>query len=312
MTGRAALLAAGGGGLSSVVALVLFSGSPFAVLLVYVAPLPLLLTGLALGPAVFGLAAATGLAVTLGFGSFTAAGLYGGMHVIPSWLVVQQALALDPGSDDGWRPVGRVMAALALLIAFVLTATALIGQGDQQQDLEAQMRAVLTAVVESAAPALEEPVREELVATMAPLFLGFGFVLWFAVIIGNALLAQWLLARRHRAQRPMPRLSEVRLPGWFDWVLVAMAVTALAAPGNLGFVARNASVVLLAPYFLVGVAVVHVLARQTAATGAVLSAFYMVVMVFSVVAGPVVVGLGVIEQWIGVRRRLAGAGRRSV
>src|SRR5512134_2760278 len=91
--GKTALLAVGGGGLSGAAVLLALAGSPLGIMLVYLAPLPLLVVGLGFGSSAFGFAAAAGMAVALAFGGgFTVAGLFGGMHVIPSWLIVQQAL----------------------------------------------------------------------------------------------------------------------------------------------------------------------------------------------------------------------------
>ena len=108
MMGKTALLAVGGGGLSGAAIVAALAGSSLGVVLVYLAPLPLLLVGLGLGSSAFGFAAAAGLAVALALGGFTGAGLYGGMHVIPSWLIVQQALRPSASSPDGWRPIGLI------------------------------------------------------------------------------------------------------------------------------------------------------------------------------------------------------------
>ena len=129
--GKTALLAVGGGGLSGAAVLLALAGSPLGIMLVYLAPLPLLVVGLGFGSSAFGFAAAAGMAVALAFGGFTVAGLFGGMHVIPSWLIVQQALRPSASSPDGWRPIGLILATLALFVAFVVTTTAWAGRGDE-------------------------------------------------------------------------------------------------------------------------------------------------------------------------------------
>ena len=56
------------------------------------------------------------------------------------------------------------------------------------------------------------------------------------------------------------------------------------------------------PYFLLGLAVVHSLARRVSYTGPLLVVFYLVIVV-SLWATLVVAGIGVVEQWYGLRGR---------
>jgi hypothetical protein len=133
------------------------------------------------------------------------------------------------------------------------------------------------------------------------------------MMIVNTGLAQSLLAARGWNRRPRPRWSQLRLPGWFDWVLVATAATALVADGDAGFLARNIVMILLTPYFFVGLAVTHLVLRRAPMPVLALGAFYGILLVFFLIAGGIVAAIGVVEQWIGLRDRLAVAGpsRRS-
>jgi hypothetical protein len=304
--GKTALFAVGGGGLSGAAIVAALAGSSLGVVLVYLAPLPLLLVGLGLGSSAFGFAAAAGLAVALALGGFTSAGLYGGMHVIPSWLIVHQALRPSASSPDGWRPIGLILAALTLLVAFVTASTAWAGRGDQ--GIEGEVRQLLSAVAGMAAPALSETEQKTLADQLTPFFLGFSAVAWLFMMLVNAGMAQSLLAARKWNRRPNPQWSQLRLPGWFDWVLVGTAVMALVASGDASFLARNIMMVLLTPYFLVGLAVAHVMARRTSMPGLALASFYVTLAVFFLIGAGVVAVLGIVEQWIGVRWRLAIAG----
>lgn len=299
--GKTALLAVGGGGLSGAAVLAALGGSPLGMIAVYLAPLPLLAAGLALGTSGFGIAASAGLTVALLFGGFAAAGLYGGLHVIPSWLLVQQAMRTQPGTGDNWRPIGDVLAVVTLLVAFVVAATCWFGRGDN--GIEAAVQALLTTVTTMVSD-LDEATRQGLVDQVAPLFPGFAAVVWLTILIANAALAQGVLAARGLSRRPKPRWSELRLPGWFDWPLVGAAVLALATQGDVAYIARNVVVILLAAYFLVGLAVVHGIGQHSRSKGLMLGAFYALLMLFFVFAAALVAALGVAEQWIGVRRRL--------
>lgn len=301
MMGKSALLAVGGGGLSGMAVLAALAGSPLGVIAVYLAALPLLMAGLALGTSGLGLAAGTGLAVALVFGGFAAAGLYAGMHVIPSWLIVQQSLRTQAGTVDGWRPAGDVLAVLTLLIAFVVAASSWASGG--AEGIEAAVRQVLTTATGMIA-GIDEATRGALVDQVAPLFPGFSAVFWLITLVANVALAQGLLVTRGWNRRPKPQWSALRLPAWLDWPLVGAAVLALAGSGDVAYVARNVVVILLTPYFLVGLAVVHGIARRARSRGLMLAAFYGLLMVFFVFAAAMVAALGIAEQWIGVRRRL--------
>ena len=304
--GNTALLAVGGGGLSGAAVLAALAGSPIGVVLFYFAPLPLLFVGLGLGSSAFGFAAATGIAVAIAFGGFAGAGLYGGMHVIPSWLIVQQALRRRASSPDGWQPIGRVLAALTLLIAFVVASTTWVARGEQ--GIEGELRQLLPAVGRIAAPGLGEADQQALAEQLTPLFLGFSAITWLVMLIVNTGLAQSLLAARGWNRRPSTRWSRLRLPGWFDWVLVGTAATALVTGGDASFLARNILMILLTPYFFVGLAVTHVIVRRAPMPGLVLAAFYVILLVFFLIAAGIVAAVGVVEQWVGVRSRLAVAG----
>ncbi|MBL8666729.1 MAG: DUF2232 domain-containing protein [Rhodospirillales bacterium] len=300
--GKTALLAVGGGGLSGAAVLAALSGSPLGMIAVYLAPLPLLAAGLALGTSGFGIAASSGLVVALLFGGFAAAGLYGGMHVIPSWLLVQQAMRPQAGAADGWRPIGDVLAVVTVLIAFVVAATCWSARSDA--GIEESVRGLLTAV-SGMVGQFDEATRTELVDQVAPLFPGFAAVMWLVLLIGNAVLAQALLTFRGLNRRPRPDWTALRLPRWFDWPLVAAAAVGLVGSGDLAYIARNVVVILLAAYFLVGLAVVHAFGRRSASPSLVLAAFYVLMTLFFVLAAALVAALGVAEQWIGVRRRIS-------
>ena len=118
-----------------------------------------------------------------------------------------------------------------------------------------------------------------------------------------------LLAKAGRAIRPKPRYTAVELPGWFAGGTAGLAALALIAPamdlGALTFVARNAALAMLVPFLLVGLAVIHVWSRRWPARMAILTGCYAVLLLFGWPA-LLVAGLGFMEQWLLLRRRVAG------
>lgn len=301
--GKNTLLAVGGGGLSAVASLMALLGSPLGVAAAYVAPLPILLVGLALGSNAAGIAASAGLVVVALVGGGVAAGVYSGMHALPSWLVVHQALLRRPVSakeaGDGWYPIGLLVAVMALLGAFVSASTAIAG-GDGD-GIEAAITSVLGGVMEVAAPGFDAEQRQMLVGSLAPVFVGFSALTWLAMIVLNAVAAQAILTRRGIAIRPTPKWSALSLPDWLGWLLAAAAAIGLLASGDVAYLARNAALVLSAPYFLLGLAIVHGLARRGRSPGMALVLFYMLLGVFFALAAAVVALIGMISAWSGWR-----------
>jgi len=108
-----------------------------------------------------------------------------------------------------------------------------------------------------------------------------------------------------RNLRPSPAYAETTLPQWVSWPLVAAAALSLVGSGDIQFLGRNLAMVLAVPFFFVGLAVVHALARRVAYKGLILISFY-VVLVLSGWAMVAVAGIGIAEQWFGVRNRFAG------
>lgn len=305
--GTGTLIAIGGGTLSAAMSTAALSGSLAGAALAYFTPLPLLMAGLALGLTSAMVAGVAGVIIVGIFGGALAAVLYGGIHVVPSWLVVRHALLQGPaasaGQGDGQR-LGSILGRLAALSGAAVAVTLLFaGAGEGAEE---SVRGFLDTTLTVAMPHLGEDDRNTLVATIAPFFVGGCGATWQIMIVVNAVLAQSLLSSRGRNLRPSPRWSAIQLPDWVAWPLVAAAAVALVAPGDLQFVARNLVLVFAVPYFILGLAVVHSLARRTAAKGMFLASFYIMLALFFIGAAVAVAGLGVIEHWFGVRRRLAG------
>lgn len=301
------IIAVGGGAMSAAVTLLVLSGSPGGALLGYLAPFPLMLVALALGAWAAPVAGVVGVALVAAFGGVTAASLYGGLHAVPSWLVAKLALTRRGGSaaaaGGGWSLPGDILCWLALLAASAILAAAVLAPAGIEQSL----RQVLDQAFAAAGPSLTDAQRSRLVDQISPFFLGATGVMWIIMIAVNGVAAQGLLGRKGWSVRPTPRWSALALPDWFSWVLVAAAVVALFADGDMRYVARNLVLILATPYFFVGLAVVHYLAARTAVKLLALVGFYMALGFAFPGVGAAVAALGVAEQWIGVRRRLPRA-----
>jgi len=304
---KAGVIALGGGGLSAAASVSALFGTSGGVVLAYLAPLPLLLVGLGLGSGATAIATATGILAVAVVGGVPAAGVYGGMHAFPSWLIVHQMLRQKPaGGVVPPRSVGSVLCWLAIVGGVIATVTAVVGRGEA--GIEGSVRDLLAGAASMAAPNLADVDRDTFVGYLTPLFIGASGVTWMLMLVVNAVLAQAVLARKGWNLRPTPNWSALTLPEWMTWPLVGTAAVALVSSGDIEYLAHNLVLIFAAPYFFLGLAVVHSLARLAPRKGFVLTAFYVTLGLFLAFAGAAVVGLGVIEQWAGVRRRFVGPG----
>lgn len=301
------LFAIGAGVLSAVSALAFLTRAPGSLIIVYLASLPLFMAGLAMGPRAVTIAGAVGFMTAGLFGGPLIAGVFGMIQALPAWLLVKQALLQRPAGPGGvteWYPIGEALSWLALLAAALLATFAVTSVGGER-GFFGMVSDKLDFILNAMAPHLGDGHRARTVAVMAPLFPGAVGGSWLIMSVVNAALAQAILVRTKRNLRPTPAYAATTLPPWTSWPLVAAAALALIGSADLQYTGRNLAMVLAVPFFFVGLAVVHTLARRVAYKGLILAAFYLV-MVLSGWAMVAVAGIGIAEQWFGVRHRFAG------
>lgn len=138
-----------------------------------------------------------------------------------------------------------------------------------------------------------------------PFALGAGPLVWLGMLAVNGILAQGALLRLGRALRPAPDIKQLELPRWLDVAVAVVLAVALLASGDIGYVAQNLLLMLLLPYLFAGLAVAHRwIGRTGAAAPLLLVPFYLLLLLGWV--APLVVGIGLIDQVVGHRRKSAG------
>lgn len=280
-------------------------GSPGAFILVYMTQLPLFIAGLWLGA---GAAALAGLAASLvlfAASDFIAAAIFTALNVLPVLLLVRQGL-LARRREDGtlaWYPPGLLtawLAALALIgmgVAFLLLG----GPGGLQTALQELVAHVLDRLTGDPLPQ-----RDQVAATLALVIPGVIAASWMIMAFINGALAQGLLARFGVNWRPSPDLATLTLPRWLPLAL-AIAGAGVAIGGTARFVGINMAIALSVPFGLAGLAVLHVAARRLSHPAMALVTFYTLAGLFGWPLLAVAV-LGLLENWLGLRRRLAPQG----
>ncbi|HEX3881804.1 MAG TPA: DUF2232 domain-containing protein [Stellaceae bacterium] len=294
----AVLCGVGGGALYLAVLL----GSPGALILVYLTQLPLFAAGLWLGVGAAVIAGVTATLMMLAASDVLAAAVFAGLNAVPVALLVRQALLARRAPDEtvAWYPPGLLTGWLTA-IAFAGIATAVIAFGGPSG-----LHAALRQVIDQALSRLGSPGsadEAELADALALVVPGIIAASWMVMAIINGSLAQGILGRFKLNWRPSPDLAALDLPVWIPIALAAAAaLTLLGEDGR--FFGVNAIVTLSVPFCLAGLGVVHALTRRFSNPRFALVVFYVLAGLFG---WPLLVAaaLGLVEPWLGLRRRLA-------
>jgi hypothetical protein len=191
------------------------------------------------------------------------------------------------------------------LVVYGIGIAVMIAQGlDPVATLEQAMVETATALSggQPQAPVIE------VFRRMAVLIPGMVLTSWLVMTILNGALAQGLLRRGGRNLRPSLGLASLDLPSWTSGAFALSLVAAFLSTSLLGEVGTTVALLLGFAYFLVGLGVAHALTRGRPLRGLMLTLIYGAVLLLGWPA-VILAGLGVIEQWAGLRRRAqVGAG----
>jgi hypothetical protein len=218
---------------------------------------------------------------------------------VPVLLLVRQALLWR--ESDGvryWYPVDYLLLWWAgICIGLTGLAMGLLQWDDAlRQGLIDGFDQMLVQMTEmqGVAPALTGA---EFVALM-PQFLG---PMWGMFILLSGCLAQGVLVRFNRNLRPTPELTKMALPNWL--ALAFIGATALSVLLDASLPLLGAIVITLEIlFFLQGMAVIHVVSHRWNGRPFILGAIYVATVLMLWLALIITI-LGLMENWVGFRRR---------
>lgn len=303
-----AIAAAAGAGSAAFYA-ALLSGSFGALILAYLAQLPLFVVGLWFGftaAAVGALAAIVALAAA---GGIVFASVYALAHALPA-VIVSYVAQLNRTSDTGdteWYPPGWIIAWLLGMAmgAFLLINLMLSGEtGGAEGVIRGFVEAALRQLTASGTAG---PVNVSAFAALVTRFFpGVIADSWMMMVIANAILAQGLLVRFGRNLRPSPTMPEIELPSWVTGATVVAAIGSFL-PGTAGFVGGNLVLMSVLAFALAGLGVLHALLARSSNRTVALVATYAFLFIFG---WPLVIIalVGAAEPWLNLRRRFGGSG----
>lgn len=286
------------------------SGALISLVLVYLAPLPLMLAAIAWGPLCGALGGLVATLVIAGALSPPLALGYGLAFALPAWWLGHLAMLGRPVADgaDGndttppqveWYPLGRILLWIAAL-ATLLTAGSLYSLGSDASAISDAMRRGFAKILSlvSETTVTENDPRVGLMVAVIPVLVAASQM---ATLTLNLWLAAKVAAVSGRLHRPWPDLSGTSLP---PMTLVALCV-ALAFSffsGMTGILAVVVTTVLMMAYALVGLAVLHTITRDLANRGFWLATAYAILLMFSV-SLVLLTALGLADAVFGFRER---------
>ena len=308
--GRAFPLAALGGLIGALLFGAALTGSLGGYILFWMAPLPLFLVGLRLGPRPVALAGLIGTAALAAFEPGLGL-LFAVAAALPTIVLAGLAVALP-----------RERCASTLVLALTgLGVAAFVVAYLMAWNQEGGLKGAATATVREATAAAKDMfdqmmpgevqvpgASDEWVEKAGTQLPGMLAAVWMLILAANGILAEGALARFGGGLRPPPAMASISVPRAVSVVLGAALVAAYAGKGEIAFIGVSLVEILSVPLLFGGLGVVHALLARHPARAVLLSVFYAVIFGFTIT---LIVALGVIDQWVGLRRRLAAAPRRG-
>ena len=307
------LIALAAGAASALMFASMISGALLSVLLLYLAPLPLMVAALGWGPlyaTIGGIAAATGLGAIFGLPycfAFVVA------VALPAWWLGHLALLGRPiASSEAapvngaaaaplpleWYPVGRILLWTAGFAALT-TMSVLLTLGHDAATVTNVIRHGLLLIWGRDEAISEETKRGiDTLATIAPAAAGIVAMMTLTL---NLWLAAKITATSGRLHRPWPDLNNIALPP-MTLAALSIAIAFCFIGGLSAMLAQIVASTLTMAYALVGFAVLHTLTLAVKHRALWLSCTYAVVAVFG---WPVLAmaALGLADAAFGLRQR---------
>jgi hypothetical protein len=296
----------GAGLVSALLFGVVITGSPLAMLLSFIAPLPIFIASLGWQHR-SGLvaSAAGGLAVALALN--TTAGLAFALGwAVPAWWLAYLALLGRPSADGSveWYPLGRLLLWLAGTSALItLIGVVALGEGSHEA-YRSNVREAFEAFMRGAAPpAGDQPQQPNETLSVLIEALPFFFALNFVFVLAVNL---WLAARTvqisGRLPRPWPFIPATAMPRT-STAFLAAAIGAGFLGGFVGAAGLALTGALVAAFALQGLAFLHDTSRMRPARGFLLGGVYTLALLMSSVVLPLLAILGLADVALSLRNR---------
>ncbi len=301
----------GAGLVSALLFAVVITGSPLALLLSYVAPLPVFIAALGWNHRAGLVATAVGAAAIALVLKPVAGIAFAAGAALPAWWIAYLALLGRP-DDRGtveWYPTGRVLMWICCTAALVTIGGAMAIAGDYDTYI-ASMRRALAAILAGEtrnsglpAPRLPGGMTVDDLATMFTSVVPYAAAASFVpMIAANLWLAAKAVSLSGRLPRPWPYIPSTQMPRE-TVVLLGAAIVASFLPGFIGFFAAAICGALFSGFVLSGLATLHVLTLGKSWRTGALSGLYLLVLLALIWLMPFLALLGIADTFFNLRQR---------
>lgn len=235
--------------------------------------LPVFYAGLTRGARTMGMAAIIAAALILFM-----SGLAGGIFFVlfsaaPAYIIVRRAVLCRKSStqEREWFPLGLAFVELVALLALFVVATCFY-YASQGGIGEALQRSIAENVQE-----MEPQVQELLLnlsSSLALIVIAASLWMWLLLAYINGWLAQKLAQTRGKALRPNFAITPFDMPRWMLGALTLSGLASLTGGATVAFAGKISLLLLLFPYFLMGMALIHARAASWPNKGILLFMIY--------------------------------------
>ncbi|THD43702.1 MAG: DUF2232 domain-containing protein [Bradyrhizobium sp.] len=317
----------GAGLASALLFLLTVKGTPLAVALAYLAPLPLMIAAFGWGMLGGAIAAAIAGAAVAGFFGLQGALVFLLVVAAPAWAL--PSFALIPNYSPPWRrnlgearsrtPIGAIVTLAAVfgaLAGLAGLATLIFGYSGYEEGLQALVGELTPAIEDALQGVVTLPdgvtardIAEE-VARLAPLATA---ALGSLALCANLYAAARSTSLSHRLPRAWPDLpSEFVLSRSFAAVTVLAIGAAVALPQPIDQFAWVFAAPFAAAFALQGFAVLHAMSRGLPLRPLLIVALYFCCAVRAGWTLPLIAVIGFVDSLISLRARAAAARRSKV
>ena len=281
------------------------SGALISLLLINLAPLPLMVAGLAWGPLgpVIGSVAATavigsvfGIPYGMAFILTNALPACWLSHLVLLGRAQANGASMSQGEALEWYPVGRILLWIVILATLITTAT-LLTMGSDGPAIQNTIRRGWGELLDSAGIASKDATLDVLML-LTPIGAEIAAVI---VLTLNLWLAAKIAATSGRLPRPWPDLKSTALPRWT--IAVLATTVALCFLGGLpAILAQVLTAGFSIAYAMSGFAVLHTLTLAMKSRIFLLVCTYAIVAAFAWALLPIAL-LGLADAIFGLRQR---------
>ncbi len=283
--------------------------------LVFLAPLPIVIAGFSWGWILAAIAALTAFGFLTLIGSITAGLFHLCLFGLPIsaavyYLLLNREYTTASGAVDvEWYPVGHVLFGLAITSGLVATA-ALFALGTSTADIEKHVTTVVERMMTADLPwpGGQKPEASQLANLTKLLTVSFAAAIsmaWMWLIVFNLWVGAKVARTSSLLTRPWPNVSLVALPRWAGFALAA-AMGLSFLDDFPGLIASGFATGLFLAFVLVGLAIVHNVTWKNPLRPLLLIGLYAFLLFFNPLSTMAVATIALVEPFLPMRNPYNG------